>query len=95
MDLGHMNVGLKLMYLYVGSVFKTWNVVLNVLTIWPKSGPFPRVFWMIRFSTFWGVRQAEGLQPRSHHVPLAARQSSYGFASKSPFFFIFPDFSLW
>jgi len=29
MDLGHMNVVLKWMYLYVGSVFRMWNVVLK------------------------------------------------------------------
>jgi len=66
MDLGYMNVVLKLMHLYVGSVFKMRNVVLNVLTIWAKSGPFPRVFWMILFSTFWGARQAELLHPPFH-----------------------------
>jgi len=29
MDLGHMNVVLKWMYLYVGSVFRLWNVMLK------------------------------------------------------------------
>jgi len=29
MDLGHMNVVVKWMYLYVGSVFRMWNVVLK------------------------------------------------------------------
>jgi len=29
MDLGHMNVVLKWMYLYVASVFRLWNVVLK------------------------------------------------------------------
>ena len=29
MDLGHMNIVLKWMYLYVGSVFRMWNVVLK------------------------------------------------------------------
>jgi len=29
MDLGHMNVVLKWMYLYVGSIFRLWNVVLK------------------------------------------------------------------
>jgi len=29
MDLGHMNVVLKWMYLYVGSVFRMWNLVLK------------------------------------------------------------------
>ena len=30
MDLGHMNVVLKWMYLYVGSLCRMWNVVLNL-----------------------------------------------------------------
>jgi len=29
MDLGHMNVVLKWMYLYVGGVYRMWNVVLK------------------------------------------------------------------
>ena len=29
MDLGHMNVVLKWMYLYVESLFRVWNLVLN------------------------------------------------------------------